>query len=455
MNKITPSNIWPDYESLHEWEQYYAQLPIEYRQSLEEGLDIAAHEDLFKAISKMANSPQKEKMADILYEIVANCPQVADHKYDEPSDLENIRALRPQFDHQPHVMPDTNTMQDKILGAWLGRTCGCLLGKPIEGIRTNELWPLLKASGNFPLHRYIRKTDISADMYENFNYDLKDKCFADTIAHAPVDDDTNYTVLAHLLLNKYGRGFTPQDVARTWLACQPKDAYCTAERVAFCNLVKGYMPPASAIYKNPYREWIGAQIRADYFGYINPGDPEMAADMAWRDASISHVKNGIYGEMWVAAMLAMAAISDNVMDIIRGGLAQIPANSRLHEAIAALLKDYQNGQDADRCISNIHAAYDENDAHDWCHTIPNALIVAAALLHGGGDFSKSICMAVQAGFDTDCNGATVGSILGMRGGSTCIGPDWTAPLNNCLDTSIFGVGKVNISEMAQATMRHL
>jgi len=271
----------------------------------------------------------------------------------------------------------------------------------------------------------------------------------------PSDDDTNYTVLYQEIIQKYGKDFTPFDVSRAWLWYQPKDAYCTAERVAFCNFVKGYAPPQSAVYKNPYREWIGAQIRADYFGYINPGNPELAADMAWRDASISHTKNGIYGEMFVAAMLAVAAETDSIKDIILGGLAQIPSTSRLYKEIMCVLNDFENGVSQSECFKFIHKKYDEHDGHDWCHTISNAMVVAAALLYGGGDYGKSICMSVEVGFDTDCNGATVGSILGMAGGIGRIPEYWTKPINDTLYTSILGIGKVKISERVKMTMDHI
>jgi ADP-ribosylglycohydrolase len=271
----------------------------------------------------------------------------------------------------------------------------------------------------------------------------------------PVDDDTNYVVLAQKLIEKYGKEFTDYDMSRTWLQLQAKDAYCTAERVAFCNFVKGFEPPQSAIYKNPYREWIGEQIRGDYVGYISPGNPEFAAEMAFRDASISHIKNGIYGEMFVAAMVAAAAVTNDIKEIILCGLSQIPKTSRLYEAINNVICQYDNGTSQKDCFADIHNKFDEFTSHGWCHTISNAMIVAASLLYGNGDFGKSICMAVETGFDTDCNGATVGSILGMANGISSIDDVWKKPINNKLHTSIFGVGTVNITDVVELTMKHI
>ena len=83
------------------------------------------------------------------------------------------------------------------------------------------------------------------------------------------------------------------------------------------------------------------------------------------------------------------------------------------------------------------------------------MIVAASLLYGRDDYGKSICMAVETGFETDCNGATVGSILGMANGIDSIAECWTRPINDTLHTSIFGVGTVKISDRVKMTMEHI
>lgn len=444
--------IKPQYQNIADWEFYSSYILNEYRQSIEEGLDIGQYSDVFKAVSQLPKNEIKKKLGDVLFSVISGAKQMKDYKYNEPSDLDSIKELLAPYSYNTSGIKD---IEKKIKGAWFGRICGCMLGKPIEGIRTDELIPFLKETDNYPMHRYIYKSELSNEILSKYKFPFASRMYADETDGMPVDDDTNYTVLAQLIIEKYGKDFTPYDVSRAWLDYQPKSAYCTAERVAFCNFVKGYVPPESAIYKNPFREWIGAQIRADYFGYINPGNPELAAEMAWRDASISHTKNGIYGEMFVASMLAVAAETDNFEDIIKGGLAQIPYTSRLYEAVTEVLNGFKNGVSQKETFNNIHKKYDEYTEHGWCHTISNAMIVTAALLYGNGDYGKSICMAVETGFDTDCNGATVGSIIGMARGIDNIPETWTKPINDTLHTSIFGVGTIKISDRVQLTLKHI
>ena len=444
----------PEYEQNNIWELYSAGLEAEYQQSIDEGKDILDYENLFKTVSKMPSDGKKNEIADILFNIQYHAPVIAGYPYEEPSDLSEIRRLLKE--NMPEMKLDRSELAGKIEGAWMGRIAGCLLGKPIEGIRSDELNVLLKKSNNAPMYRYILSTDVTQEMLDTFHFNLRDRCFADKVACAPADDDTNYTAMAVWMIEHFGKDFTPNDVLQTWVCQQGKDAYCTAERVAYKNYIAGYRAPQTAIYKNAYREWIGAQIRADYYGYINPCNPILAADMAWRDASISHVKNGIYGAMYVAAMLACAAGVKNIEDIIEGGLSQVPYTSRLYESVSEILSRYREGVSQKKCVQYIHSKYDENTEYGWCHTIPNAMIVTAALLYGKGNFGKSIGMAVETGFDTDCNGATVGSILGMWGGIHIIGKEWTDPLNGELETMVFDIGrKHKIKDLIERTLAQI
>jgi ADP-ribosylglycohydrolase len=164
------------------------------------------------------------------------------------------------------------------------------------------------------------------------------------------------------------------------------------------------------------------------------------------------VKNGIYGEMWVAAMLAAAAVTDDIEMVIMAGLAEIPGNSRLADGVLRVLSWKKGSVGWDTAIDRIHQEFNEENPHHWCHTIPNAMIVAAGLLYGEADFEKSIGIAVTAAFDTDCNGATVGSIMGMIQGANDLPGKWTDPLNNLIKSGVDGYGLVKISELAERTV---
>ncbi len=443
-----------DLKGMHSWELYSKAVDTEMRQCADEGRDVAQYQKLAEAIQAMEPSPIREEAAELLWRAVTAAPIRADYPYVEPDALAEIQAARPEDRAQWQIPAPDAALENKVRGAWLGRVCGCLLGKPVEGWRTPNLHKLLRATDNFPLKRYMSMADVEkAGLTEATG---PWAAWIDRIdGAAPVDDDTNYTALAARVIETYGRDFTPANMAEAWVALQPKNAYCTAERRAFRNFVIGIRPPLSAAYKNPDREFIGAQIRADYFGYINPGNPELAAGMAWRDACISHVKNGVYGEMFVAAMLAVAAVCDDVKTVIRAGLAEIPMKSRLTEAVERVISWHESGVTQEECFRKIHELYDEFQAYDWVHTIPNAVIVAAALLYGEKDYARSICMAVETGFDTDCNGATVGSILGMLLGEEGIPAEWSAPVCGKLRTAIFGMSCVTLEELGSMTMKHM
>lgn len=441
----------PDYEKMHHWDLYSEGLGIEYLQCMDEGLVLPVGKEFFNSVAAMPRSAEKCRLANEIFEMIKHAELREDYKYNEPSTLEEIKKLRKPFEFSASN-PERSKLRKKISGAWTGRVAGCMLGKTVEGIRTAELTEFLKETDNYPMHRFILSTDLNEERYAKYKFKFIERPYVDKVECAPQDDDTNYTIFGREIIKRYGKDFTPNDVAQFWLAIQPMRPYCTAERVAYINFINGFRPPVSAVYKNPYREWIGAQIRADYFGYINPGDPETAADMAFRDASVSHVKNGIYGEMFVAAMIAGAAVCDDIKTVVKIGLSQIPATSRLYEKIIEVLDMYDSGASLDEAYARVHGYFNESHGHGWCHTIPNAMLVVISLLYGEKDYGKTICLGVQTGFDTDCNAATAGSILGMMIGIDNIDKKWYSFANNRIKTSMLDLEDINIENFVDECM---
>ena len=445
--------IVPQYDFLPDKELYSAKLMVEYAQCIDEGKDIEKYHDLLVEISKLPVSKAREDIADVVFNLLYAAGQVPDYNYLEPSDLAGIKKLRKGSFPS---MPKPANLESKIHGAWVGKICGCMLGKPVEGMQRSELKKLLKQTNNYPISRYILREELTPEILASVNFNLKRRSYlyVDETHYAPPDDDINYLALAAKTLELYGNEFSSLNTATVWVNSLPKTEYFTAERIAYRNITLGYTPPTSAEYKNPFRELIGGLIRGDYYGYINPGNFEMAAEMGWRDARLSHVKNGIYGEMFSAAMLAAAAVFNDTKTIIECALGEIPVTSRLHEKISCVINAYENGMPYTKWYDDFCKRYDENDEYIWCHVITNAEIVTAALLYGGGDFSRSICMAVGAAFDCDCNGATVGSVLGMMNGIKNIPEEWYSLFNNTLATTVKGFERMTFDELTAMTMKH-
>lgn len=349
---------------------------------------------------------------------------------------------------QPTQTFTADELGSRLQAAWLGRAAGCLLGKPVEKVPREGIRAILESVGEYPLADYFTAQGVPAEVTERYPWNRASRptSLRENIQGMPEDDDLNYTMLNLSILERYGPGFTSEQVAQSWLEMMPVLSVFTAERVAYVNLLDYLKPPHSATRANPYREWIGAQIRADLWGYVHPGDPVAAAKAAFRDARVSHVENGIFGEMMMAAMVAQAFVSSDIDAVIRAGLGAIPADSRLAGAISQTLQlDFNQPWD-----TILDALYQAFGHYHWVHTINNAALVVAALLYGGGDYQRSITAAVMGGWDTDCNGATVGSILGAMQGQ--VPAQWTAPLGNQLRTSLKGFDHSRFDGLAARTL---
>ncbi|MFQ5796384.1 MAG: ADP-ribosylglycohydrolase family protein [Candidatus Bipolaricaulia bacterium] len=365
-----------------------------------------------------------------------------DFPYKEPSELVRIRQARPDGIRKARVEFADEALYDRIYGAWLGRCAGNLLGKPVEGWSREQIERYLTEAEAYPLDDYFPEPP-SSEYRTHAPGALRGH-----INRALRDDDLDYTILNLRILEEQGLDFTSEDVASAWLNHLPYMQVYTAERAAYRNLVNGTSPPESARHRNPYREWIGAQIRADIWGYVTPGMPELGTELAHRDASVSHVKNGIYGEMFVSTMLSAAFVTDDIEEIIQIGLSEIPERSRLGEAVRNTVRWVQESRDWQDSWNNVMNAY--GDYH-WVHTLPNAAFVVLALIHGQGAFETTVAIAVMSGHDTDCNGATAGSIVGVLRGARALPESWIAPLNDRVESIVAGFTDSKISDLARRT----
>ncbi|MFH8465681.1 ADP-ribosylglycohydrolase family protein [Streptomyces sp. NPDC017991] len=415
-------------------------------------------------------SPYLRALAQDLLDELADLPSALTDN--EPTALTRIRARCPNWPAngaggagaQPppsgrggvrEEIPLTPaTLHLRLEGAWLGRAVGCLLGKPVEKLPLTGIRQLARATGNWPLTTWFTERGLTPELRAEHPWNRRSAptSLAENIDGMPEDDDLNYPLLNLLLLQRHGRHFTTTDVARLWLDELPAGRTFTAERVAYRNLLDGIEPPHTARHRNPFREWIGALIRADVHGWTNPGDPATAAEQAYRDATLTHTANGVYAAMFTAAVIAEAATGrSDIHACLRTGLTVVPPDSRLARAIRHAVQLATGHQDFDRIVDELHATH---SSYHWVHAVPNTALLAAALTHADGDFTASICRAVSGGWDTDSNGATAGSITGLLAGAPeAIPSRWTTPLKNRLATTVGDFDGTGFDTLARLTAR--
>lgn len=443
------------------WDNWKNLLEYEFVQKEYEGFIVPERaRTLFEMLSPR-DATNEEKISEI-YSLLENAEKNPDFKYVQPYHLDDIVKARPAFEIDlPPLNLSEEALIGKLHGAWTGRSVGCALGKPVEGMGMTavdgkngrrRIKDYLLETDDWPLDDYFRKSD-------------KIGCHAscrENIAYMEPDDDIHYTLIALKVIENHDRDFTWHDIANTWNSSLPYNAICTAETQAILNY--NFMTPRMGAYdktneyctaaftslnNNPYREWIGAQIRADGWGYACPGNPVLAAEYAWRDGHWTHRANGIYGEMFIAAVTAAAFVCDDWMTLMKTGLAVIPEKSRLAEDLNWMIDTIQKYDDFESFMTASESYFKDMSP---VHTNNNCVICAMSLYYGKNDPEKTAAIAVMAGLDTDCNGATAGSIAGIISGIAGFGK-LAAKLNDTIKPLVFGFQEVTMHELAVRTFR--
>jgi ADP-ribosylglycohydrolase len=324
-----------------------------------------------------------------------------------------------------------------------------VLGKPVEGWSGPEVRRYLAIADAWPLVNYVPALDPHPAWAPAFKPTWPESTRG-RISGMPRDDDLDYTVLCLLVMERTNGFPTADDVADEWLRRLPVMQIFTAERAAYRNLVLGIRPPGSASRRNPYREWIGALIRADVYAYVNAGDPTAAARMAAADASVSHTGDGIAAAMWAAAVISMALAGVQSAESVPTAMSVVPENTRLRAALEFVVDLRRSGSPWEEARDRIA---ESTNGYGWVHAIPSAATIAASLLWGEGEFGRSIALAVSAGGDTDSIGATVGSAAGALVGASGLPSGWVEPLQDTLRTAVAGVDRLRISDLAARTHR--
>ncbi len=430
-------------------------LKTDVAQMVEEGHDEAA---LLAEVDQAAAGGSADALLALQMALWQR-PSPAGFGYDEPSDWETISGHFPPADASAPFSGSDEELADKLHAAWQGRCAGCQLGKPLEG----TTWPdkmekVLRAVGSWPLEDFMNPLPEGAAFPELEGCDffdrrsVKNNWTKGRFDHVAPDDDIHYALTSLITLDHHGADFTAQQVADTVTNMTPRGSMWASGRNLHRITTYGLEPRYGAILGNPCRQSLGAQIRCDPWGWCAPGHPAQAARWAYRDAANSQVRNGIYSGIFFSVLLADVLAHGDVARAVDTAAKYVPPRTRFAEMLEWIRErcDRQaDWQAINRAMIEKWMPY----AKKFNHSIPNAAITVMGLLKGEGDFTRTLGITVMAGLDTDCTGATAGSIMGCALGTQGIPGHWTAPFNDTIHTNIQGMARLKISDMGRWTFR--
>ncbi len=308
------------------------------------------------------------------------------------------------------------TYKSKVKGCFLGKNIGGTMGTPFEGSR-----------GIVDLEYYTH--DISKGVLPN--------------------DDLDLQMVWLAAAQRYGRALNADILAEYWLG------YVVGEwseyGVAKNNMRAGFPVGIANRYKNIHKDSCGCFIRSEIWACLAPGRPEIAVKYAYEDGVIDHADDGLWGEIFVAALESAAFMEKNIKKLIDIALSYIPADSYLTLGIKTAIDCYDSGLTWKEAYKKIMQTVPCGFGLDLGRyngepdpEIPegtlgfdapaNISIAIMSLLYGEGDFSKVMCISAGCGEDADCTTGMAGAVMGIIYGPECIDEKWLVPIGDEIKT---------------------
>lgn len=308
-------------------------------------------------------------------------------------------------------------LYDRVHGGWLGEIIGGALGTAVEGFKSSQIWDTFGE-----ITEYVKPPET-------------------------MNDDITFELAFLKAFEKKGYDITSDDIADMWVALIPF-AY-TAEEVALRHMRSGVYPPDSGYVINPYREMIGAAMRAAICGAVAPGNPKLAAELAWKDGCVSHHNNGILAEIFNAVLISMAYVETDMPTAMLKAFNCVPKDSEFYTVLDFALKACEKSSDYREAWELCEEKY---KMYNWVHTYPNLAAQVVAIYFAKNDFDKAMTILMMAGQDNDCTGGPIGHAYGAMFGTKCLPEKFVGPLEDRLDSYVRTMESQKISDLSSRTV---
>ena len=330
--------------------------------------------------------------------------------------------------------------KNKVMGCWWGKIAGGTLGAPFECYR-----------GVLDLDFYTQKDPSGIP-----------------------NDDLDVQIMALRAVEKYGNKINSHILGEFWLN------YVSASMSEYGagknNLRYGIAPPLSGNYNNLNRNSCGAYIRSELWACLCAAHPELAVEYAMEDAMVDHAGEGVYGEIFCAALESAAFVENDIHRLISIAQEFIPADCGIAKGVNKVLQCYKEGKDWKTCrkeilktvpgsfgciegyLSGCEPETDLPQAENGYDAPSNVAIGVLGLVYGEKDFAKTLCITAGCCEDADCTTGLVGAVLGILLGYDKLPEKWIKPLGEkistwCLRVDLDLLIPQSVSELCERVLR--